>query len=78
MCVCELKTLTLIRVGRLRHPLRGLHVGEDDNKVHDGRDPAARVSARVRPGPLQRRHHGRGTRALSQHGCAVRPAPRGL
>ena len=68
--------------GGLRHPLRGLHVRQDRDKVHDGRRAAARVPARGGPGQLLGAHHGRGARALAAHRCvgegeAQRERPRG-
>ena len=46
-------------------------VSENHDQVHDGRYSAEGVAAGVRSRPLQRHHHGRGSRAVAQHWCSV-------
>lgn len=77
ICSCiwiEVYNLTMLLPGWLCYPFWGLHIWENFNKVHDRRDPAEGVTEGVRPGPLQRCYHGRGSRTLPQYGCSLWPA----
>ena len=46
-------------------------VSENHDQVHDGRYSAEGVASGVRSRPLQRHHHGRGSRAVAQHWRSV-------
>merc|ERR1719443_33839 len=61
------------RGGRVLHPLRGLHLGEDPAEVHDGRDAPARVPGGARPRGLLLPGRRRGPRAHAAHGHPLRP-----
>ena len=51
--------------------LRGRHIRQDEDQVHDGWRASPRDARRGGLGPLLVRDHGRGARALPEYGCAI-------
>ena len=60
------------RRGGLLDPFRGPDVEEDADQVHDGGHPAPRVAQGPDAERVLGRHHGRGARALPEHGHPLR------